>query len=260
MNLFIFACLTTSWIRYSISQSGDDFSKLHNDLFKVNPRVRPVKNKSTRTTVNIDFHLMAINSFQTVEQKLNSVGWMNITWRDEYLVWDPKDYGNATLIYPDPDKVWRPKLTIQNTMKDLKPLGEEYVVIQAGNDGTVSWYPAEAFETFCHVDITYFPFDTQTCNWELFVWGVDLLNIDLIPVFPQINVDIFKSNGEWDLVSTHASIITFYPVGNLSASSVVYSATLKRRPTLLVLTVLLPVIVLAVINIFVFFIPFDSGK
>ena len=57
--------------------------------------------------------------------------------------------------------MWRPRLTVINTMKDLKPLGEDYILILAVYDGTTMWLPAERFETFCKVDVTYFPFDIQ---------------------------------------------------------------------------------------------------
>jgi hypothetical protein len=36
-------------------------------------------------------------------------------WTDEYLVWDPLDYGNLTSIVLSPRKIWTPKMAIGNT-------------------------------------------------------------------------------------------------------------------------------------------------
>ena len=165
-SLVLRACLLLALSKLPMvtCQSGENFSQLLEDKLTLNPRVRPVKNYTTTTVVNVSFHLMAINNFDTVEQKLVSNGWMVVQWVNEYFTWNPADYGNAYIISPDPDKVWRPRITVLNTMKDLKPIGEDYITITSVYDGTTTWYPAERFETFCRVDVTYFPFDIQVTD------------------------------------------------------------------------------------------------
>ena len=142
-------------------QSGENFSQVLKDTLTLDPRVRPVKNFTTATVVNVSFHLMSIISFDTVEQRLESNGWLYVQWINEYVTWNPADYGGVLVVSPDPDMVWRPRLTVLNTMKDMKPIGEDYVTIMSAYDGSTVWYPAERFETFCRVDVTYFPFDIQ---------------------------------------------------------------------------------------------------
>ena len=157
------ACLLSALFRLPIitCQSGENFSQVLKDTLILDARVRPVKDFTTTTIVNISFHLMAIINFDTVEQKLVSNGWLQVGWFNEYITWNPADYGGVKIVSPDPDKVWRPRLTIENTMKDLKPIGEDYVTIVSVYDGFTLWSPAEHFETFCRVDVTYFPFDIQ---------------------------------------------------------------------------------------------------
>ena len=163
-SLALHACLLLALSRLPVvtCQSGENFSQVLKDITtQVDARVRPVKNFDTMTVVNISLHLMSINEFDTVKQKLMSNGWLQVQWINEYATWNPADYGGVTSVNPDPDKVWRPRLTVLNTMKDLKPIGEDYVVIVSVCTGLTMWYPAERFETFCAVDVTYFPFDIQ---------------------------------------------------------------------------------------------------
>ena len=166
MSLILRACLflALSGLPMVTCQSGENFSQVLKDTLTLDARVRPVKNFTTTTVVTVSFHLMAIINFDTVEQKLVSNGWLQVEWVNEYITWNPADYDRVYSVSPDPDKVWRPRLAVKNTIKELKPIGEDYVTIVSVNDGSTVWYPAERFETFCRVDVTYFPFDIQVCH------------------------------------------------------------------------------------------------
>ena len=41
------------------------------------------------------------------------------------------------------------------------------------NDGTVFWAPPTKFRSTCSVDVMYFPFDDQSCNFKLSSWMYD---------------------------------------------------------------------------------------
>lgn len=240
-------------------QSGEDFTKLHQDLYKIHPNVRPVKNISTETKVTLSFHLSSINSFETVNRKLITNGWLRVQWTDVYMVWNPSDYGGVKIFYPETSRIWRPSLTILNTMKDLKTIGADHLVITCAFDGLMTWYPAESFETFCDVEVTYYPFDFQVCRWVITVWSYANSSVGLYPATPQIDLNTFVNNGEWELMSTKGYRVV-QNMGTNFLSFVVYEAVLRRRPSLFILTVLVPVFVLAEVNVFIFAIPWESGK
>ncbi|XP_076439553.1 acetylcholine receptor subunit alpha-like [Babylonia areolata] len=241
------------------AQSGENFTKIHQDIIKIDKRVRPVKNWTTITNVSVSFHLMSIIQFDTVEQKLVSNGWLFVQWKNEYTTWNPYEYENAWSVSPDPDKVWRPMLTVQNTMTNMRPMGEEYIAMLLLFDGTTYWFPAERFETFCEVDVTYFPFDIQKCRWIIFIWGGDGSNIDIHPINDVIDLESYAVNGEWDLRSTRGWREVAISDGS-KFITLFYEITIRRRPSLLALTVLLPVLVLALVNVFVFTIPSEAGE
>ncbi|KAK7494915.1 hypothetical protein BaRGS_00013794 [Batillaria attramentaria] len=249
-------------LRFSSCQSGEDISKIHDDVITLNPMVRPVANYHDQIVVRVAFHLMSINNFDTVQQKFTTNGWMEVEWLNHYSTWDPAQYGGAYLISPKPDSVWRPKLTVINSLKELKPIGQEYVYTLLSFDGRSYWYPAERFETSCSVDVTYFPFDTQRCKWQIFVWGEGgaVNQTDLDPMRPYVDLDFYVTNGEWELMSSRVwKTLMGTPDGSLYPH-IHYEVTIRRRPSLLALTVLLPVVVLAGINVFVFTIPSESGE
>ena len=93
----------------------------------------------------------------------------------------------------------------------------------------------------------------------MFVWGGDTVyTVDLQPFIPTIDLDTFVVNGEWELTATRARR-QIVPQNGGEFPYVFYEVTLRRRPSLLVLTVLLPVLVLALVNVFVFTVPSESG-
>ena len=79
------------------------------------------------------------------------------------------------------------------------------------------------------------------------------------PSRPDIVLDSFVPNGEWELLATRAWRVIFVEYG-IEVVRVFYEVTLRRRPSLLVLTVLLPMFILAVVNVFVFAVPSESGE
>ena len=68
------------------------------------------------------------------------------------------------------------------------------------------------------------------------------------------------TNGEWELRATRAWHTVSPRGSDNNPTYLYYEVTLRRRPSLLVLTVLLPVLVLALVNVFVFTVPSEAGK
>ncbi|XP_025095678.1 LOW QUALITY PROTEIN: neuronal acetylcholine receptor subunit beta-3-like [Pomacea canaliculata] len=247
MRVLIFTAALLAQLHVTSCQSAVNVTRVHEHVYNViTPYTRPVKNFSTTTNVQVLFYLMAINDFDTASQKLTSTGWMLVQWQNEYLTWDPAAFGGVQTIFPDPTQVWRPRLAIQNTMKDLKAIGEDYVVIMAVYNGIMQWFPAEQFETFCYVDVT--------CSS-----GQKTLVKSTSAMASEIDLSFYSGNGAWKMLSTRA-FRTNLILNGANFPILVYEVTLKRRPSLLVLTVLMPVLLLAFINVFVFSIPSESGE
>ena len=56
-----------------------------------------------------------------------------------------------------------------------------------------------AFHVVFQVDITFFPFDFQTCKLKFGSWSYDKAQVDLINKTSVVDVTNYVTNGEWTL-------------------------------------------------------------
>lgn len=80
-------------------------------------------------------------------------------------------------------------------------------------DGTVFYVPHKTLSTYCSMDLTLFPFDTQTCSIEFVPWTHNILELEL-GIFGQyfnktaktkISVEN-KKEFQWELLDGTAEI------------------------------------------------------
>ncbi|XP_046576130.1 neuronal acetylcholine receptor subunit alpha-7-like [Haliotis rubra] len=238
---------------------ASDVIRLFDDkVNKNNVNVKPLLNQTETMHVNLSFNLVSITEFNEVDQRFSCNAWLDVYWKDELLVWNSSEYGDLKMVWPPNDKVWRPSLAVANIHNDFKTLEIKSGIVMLQNDGTAKWAPGEAFQTFCKVDISSYPFDKQRCDIEFFIWGMGLDEVVLHPMHDGINTDAYKKNGEWDIVATKA----YQEVRGTTTimSMIVVSFLLERRPFFYVLNIVMPVLVLAILNVFVFLIPVESGE
>jgi len=70
--------------------------------------------------------------------------------------------------------------------------------VLVSSDGQCRWFPPGRFSLPCRIDISWFPFDEQTCSLTFQSWLYDGLKLNL-------TLDVYKVessivNGEWDLL------------------------------------------------------------
>ena len=104
------------------------------------------------------------------------------------------------------------------------------------------------FETTCDLDITYYPFDHQTCD---IVLGAYDQSIVILPDTSKDHLERFKGHGSWR--------ITKYEMIKGKASLKI-RYVLVRKPEFLIMNVLLPILFLALLNPLVFVLPVFSGE
>ena len=151
--------------------------------------------------------------------------------------------------------VWLPDLALQNGFKSLKGLGSSFLYVNILQNGTITWKPYQIFESACDVDVLYFPFDATTCHLKFVIWSntVDLVKISTGS--NGLNMDLFQESSQWSILSTST---TNYET--TTTSGVMFSLLMKRKPLFYLLNILIPVIMLAVLNVFVFVLPASSGE
>ncbi|VDH96217.1 Hypothetical predicted protein, partial [Mytilus galloprovincialis] len=125
-------------------------------------------------------------------------------------------------------------------------------------DGEVRWEPPAVLSTSCDIDVTYFPYDSQSCEIELASWGFPANAVNLTFLKTDLNLEDFTPEGEWDLTETsqHLSELT---EDNLVFSELSFRIVLERLPGNYIMSVIFPTIFTAVLTFLTFFLPLQSG-
>ncbi|KAH3788009.1 acetylcholine receptor subunit alpha-1-B-like [Dreissena polymorpha] len=102
--------------------------------------------------------------------------------------------------------------------------------------------------------MTYFPFDTQTCDIQLATWSSTKDHIYIQPGEDGFNIEYFETNANWDLLS-----VSTFDSSDKKTSALSFQLVLKRKPVYFLVNFTIPIVLLSVLNMFVFALPCESG-
>ena len=79
---------------------------------------------------------------------------------------------NVTIwsLHKGPGEIWRPDIQIYNNADEanIKHYGMTQCIVKS--DGEVNWVPPGHFKSFCTMDVTNWPYDTQECRLIFGSW------------------------------------------------------------------------------------------
>ncbi|CAC5413494.1 unnamed protein product [Mytilus coruscus] len=256
--IFLIICFST--VSFSLCQNSSDFKALKKDLFvtkEYDKESKPVKDYESTIYVNVELTLNSLITLDEVQQRLTTIGYLHISWHDEFLIWDRKQYRDLDYIYLPQSKIWKPDITLQDSYTEMEELGSDLILATIKHDGSVNWTPFQVFNSYCPVSMTFFPFDRQTCEFVFGAWSMRMNDVSLlIQNVSGIALErSIKENTIWTVVSTSASTTQYH-----KESRVIFSITLQRKPLYIMLHLVLPLVLLSLLNLFTFAIPADSGE
>ncbi|XP_033751867.1 neuronal acetylcholine receptor subunit alpha-6-like [Pecten maximus] len=234
-------------------------TQLYKDLLlNYEKNVRPGINYSYPTMVECEFTLAGLNRFKEIDSKISILGVFAIQWFDERLSWNPYEYGGILSTLVPENLLWKPDIAITNSHSGIRFLYGGGFHIRVLYDGTITLTTGDTYDLYCTADVTYYPVDTQTCYmamvlWNSYPWEVTFDHVDVYK-----NMDNFTStNPSWDVTET-----TMYTTVDQTLALTILNIRirLKRLSEYVVINMILPVCFLCVINIFVFFLPAESGE
>ncbi|XP_060598020.1 neuronal acetylcholine receptor subunit alpha-7-like [Ruditapes philippinarum] len=246
----------------SIRGQSDTFSqyiKLYKTLEnRMYGKIRPVTNQSKPVTVNYSVHLLGIKGLDEKEQLLECSIALTCRWTYENLKWNASEFGDVKTLTFSPKFAWIPDLTISNSVDSMFVLTEDsgnINRIKVMSNGHAEWDTGGNIRTSCQIDITKYPFDSQSCTIIIGKLGYDS-EIYLSISSKTVSTTTFEKNGEWKLKSAlieerlvHEDVTQIYVILNLSRYWLFY-----------VVNVLLPVALLSIMMVFSFKIPPVSGE
>lgn len=133
-----------------------------------NRRIFPRLIQTENVTVTIKYYLIAITGFDEISGQMDTVGYMKVNWNTELLTWNSTDIPGITL---PQDNFWLPSLVVANSVTSLFEVGHPSYPVRIENNGDCEWTVGIVAKTACAVDVSYYPFDIQTCKVTLNPWG-----------------------------------------------------------------------------------------
>lgn len=232
--------------------------KLMYDKFTVeeyDKRIRPVEHQGFTLDLDVSLQFSGINSLDEVNGIFTTSGYMVLQWFDSFLMWDPQYYENITEIYLPQNEIWKPDLVLKNGVKSFKELGGSFYYVYIRHTGLVTWWPYQVFQTRCPIDITYFPFDRQTCNITLTIWTHSVYEVNISNSEDGLGYYEYHPNSVWAIESSLHSV----KAGSFE-SEVTFTFNLSRKPNFYILNLILPILFLGKLNLIVFAIPTQSEE
>lgn len=236
-------------------------SQLFKDVLDVQEvRVAPFNNQSEAIDLSVSLNLILNNNLHEKDQTFDAVFWMSIVWNDSRFKWNSSHYQEIAAIQTTSKHVWTPSsICIYNDVSDKKCLTEEKP-LSVLNTVYVVYTTSRESVTKCRIDITKYPYDSQVCSIEVgnLFDNYDFIHFDA--AYSRCYLDYFQRNEQWDVTCSKVSLQKIKEGPSAGFQNLNFDIHLKRRSGYMILSVLLPVVLLSVLNIFCFVLPIDSGE
>ena len=243
-------------IHLASTQTFNNTKSLRSDLLsEYVTTLRPGSDQSVALNVSVGLNMVLLKEYNEVTSSFTFVGYMTVMWTDHRLVWTPTLNGNLTTAVLIQTEIWVPPFLVYNPTETYSLIGFNQDRVRISSDGSVLWMPPEVFHFICEADVTYFPFDRQSCTLGLRLCGHQTTDVNIQHLHDAIQFVTFEQNGIWKITSSSTSIKTM-----MNFQFVQFSVSMVRRSAFYVVNLLLPMLAMLVLQIFVFVLPAESGE
>ncbi|XP_062580162.1 neuronal acetylcholine receptor subunit alpha-9-II-like [Saccostrea cucullata] len=255
-RLIIFIILSNIHIIwcYTIAQE----TQLHTDLFNgYQKAIRPGADRTKPLSITVNFVLISIKEFSEEESKLAVIGAFKFSWSDNRLAWDKKKYGGDledTSVLQE--TVWIPNVVNLNCFSTMKPLGSDSLSVRVYDTGVISWIPPVLIESTCDADVTYYPFDSQTCLMRFYIPGFYPSDVIFSPGYSEADMSQYEENNLWKITATRVDAV----LNSLSFQELRIHIEMTRRSSYYIAGLILPICLMSFLQIMAFILPEESGE
>ncbi|XP_045476084.1 acetylcholine receptor subunit alpha-like isoform X2 [Harmonia axyridis] len=266
----LFGILWIVLVLVSGYSGNPDAKRLYDDLLSnYNKLVRPVVNVSDALQVKIKLKLSQLIDVNLKNQIMTTNLWVEQTWYDYKLQWDPKEYGGVEMLHVPSDHIWRPDIVLYNNAD-----GNFEVTLATkatlNYTGRVEWRPPAIYKSSCEIDVEFFPFDEQTCVMKFGSWTYDGFQVDLRHMdemkgsnVVDIGIDLteFYTSVEWDILEIPAvRNEKFYTCCDEPYLDITFNITMRRKTLFYTVNLIIPCMGISFLTVLVFYLPSDSGE
>lgn len=235
-----------------VKQEPHEEAKLHTDILDFySSSYRPVKDYKTSVTVKIRFALKYI-SFDALEETFTVHSWVAMTWKDEYLTWNPSCYGNIKELQVQSHSIWTPQMALFNADASIYESDVFYTTCLVDNVGTVTCVPHLTHSGICRTSLRSWPYDVQNCTFYFGSWmhTGEQVNFTFYRTRPIV-LDDFQDGPGWKLLNVTNERLpgsySSYPSSTYPMLK--YTFMLKREAAGPAAIVVIPSIVIVLITV-----------
>ncbi|XP_054463248.1 5-hydroxytryptamine receptor 3A-like [Anoplopoma fimbria] len=225
--------------------------------------MRPVKNWTTATLVQMDMLLYGILQVDEKFQTITSHIWIQMRWTNEFLTWNPSAFCGINSMTIPRSRLWIPDVNIHEDASDTGTI-QNSPVVTLSFKGVVLVNTRQRLTSTCLLNLILFPFDTQLCNFTFTSMnsGADTIKLGTVyndTQLTEVSEQIMVTRGEWQLVSLE---ILEYSVARESGSrsKLVYTVKIARKPMLYVIIFIVPLFYFLLLDLASFFINEARGE
>ncbi|XP_034235174.1 acetylcholine receptor subunit alpha-like isoform X2 [Thrips palmi] len=264
------AWLLSALVVHSAVAGNPDAKRLYDDLLSnYNKLVRPVVNTSDVLRVCIKLKLSQLIDVNLKNQIMTTNLWVEQSWYDYKLRWEPKEYGGVQMLHVPSDHIWRPDIVLYNNAD-----GNYEVTLMTKATvyfyGLVVWQPPAVYKSSCAIDVEFFPYDVQTCVLKLGSWTYDGFKVDLRHMdektgsnIVDVGVDLseFYMSVEWDILEVPAvRNEKFYTCCDEPYLDITFNITMRRKTLFYTVNIIIPCMGISFLTVLTFYLPSDSGE
>ncbi|XP_035510178.1 5-hydroxytryptamine receptor 3A-like [Morone saxatilis] len=201
--------------------------------------MRPVKNWTTSTLVQVDMLLYGILQVDEMSQTVTSHIWIEMSWMNEFLTWNSSDFCGIEKFTVPMSSLWTPDVTILEDASDTSSIYRS--PLSQVTSGWVYTTTRQRLTFTCQMKLKDFPFDTQKCTITFSSMTSDAGVIYLGTVKNDTALTIASetfmvTQGEWELI------------------------IMMRKPMLYVVILIVPLFYLLILDLASFFISEARGE
>ena len=235
---------------------------LYKDVFdNYNPKVRPVFNVSEPLLVNISLDLVKILEVDEINQTFKITVNLLVSWIDEFLTWDGKKYGEIhKMVIPLDKNIWSPDLMNWNAAYNPGEFGQKYASPSIFSNGLVLVWTRVNLETQCEIHTKKYPLDIQHCSVDFTTFMSTDNEVRIINGSNTTSLKFYNKVAEWSITENYVTS-ELMMIDELTPFRFIrYQFTLQRTCTSCIMNVIIPIIILALLNLLSFFVPTESGE
>ncbi|XP_008543969.1 acetylcholine receptor subunit beta-like 1 isoform X1 [Microplitis demolitor] len=248
---FISVCLCTK-----------DEERLVRDLFRgYNKFIRPVRNMTDKVHVKFGLTFVQLINVDEKNQVMKANVWLEFQWHDYQLQWDEGDYQGIKKLRLPPDKIWKPDIVLFNNADGKYEVRYKCNVL-ISSDGSVTWIPPALYQSSCTIDVTYFPFDQQTCLMKFGSWTFngDQVSLELLDNKNYVSLSDYYKSGTWDIIEVPAYLNVYEGFDHPTETDITFYITIRRKTLFYTVNLILPTVLISFLCILEFYLPAEAGE